>query len=109
MSAHEAGQDRATLMSALQAAFPHGDIGRLVELLDLYGVEPYEREKERVQLAIVALSQGNEEKLCYFIQVAKNDYRDVLSWVETGELSAQQGIQAKQAVSDLLKFWGRGG
>ena len=54
----------------------------MLELLGSYGVESYERERERVQLAILKLSEGNEEKLHEFVAVAKRDYRDVLFWAD---------------------------
>ena len=49
-------------------------------MLDEYGVETYQRERDRVQLAIINLSEGDEAKLRYFVDVAKRDYRDVLFW-----------------------------
>jgi hypothetical protein len=62
----------------VQRIFPESAHARVLEFLDTYGVEPYERERERVQLAVLKLSEGNEEKLREFIAVAKRDYRDVL-------------------------------
>ena len=44
-------------------------------VLDEYGVE---RERERVQRAIVHLSKGDYGRLQHFTRVAKWDYRDVL-------------------------------
>ena len=46
---------------------------RVLEFLDTYGVESYERERERVQLAILNLSKGDEEKLREFVAVAKRE------------------------------------
>ncbi len=40
---------------------------RVLGLLDSYGVEPYERERERVQVAILKLSAGSEEKVCEYV------------------------------------------
>lgn len=57
----------------------------MLELLDSYGVESYERERERVQLAILKLSEGYEKKLREFVAVAKRDYRDVLFWADNPE------------------------
>jgi hypothetical protein len=58
---------------------------RVLELLDTYGVESYERERERVQLDILKLSAGSEEKVREYVGVAKRDYRDVLFWAEYPE------------------------
>ncbi len=97
---------RETVIAAARAAFPHGDTAAIVAMLDLYGTEPYERERERVQLAVLCLSQGSEVKLLQFIEVAKTDYRDVLSWVETGPLSEAQGAELTKAALRLLERWG---
>ena len=99
--------EREAVIAAVRAAFPSGDLTVIVELLDHYGTEPYERERERVQLSIVSLSQGSEDKLLQLIQIAKTDYRDILSWVETGPLSASQGRRAKQAARQILDLWGK--
>ena len=41
--------------------------------------------EERVQLALIKLSDGNVDKLREFIQVAKIDWRHVLAWAEYPE------------------------
>jgi hypothetical protein len=73
---------RQEVVAAVEAAFPESNCARVLELLDTYGVEAYERERERVQLAILKLSDGNEEKVHEFVAIAKRDYRDVLFWAE---------------------------
>jgi hypothetical protein len=55
---------------------------QVVQLLDSYGSETYEREVARVQLAIMKLSQGRLERVREMVAVAKRDYRDVLMWAE---------------------------
>ena len=62
-----------------------GDRRRICEALATYGVESYEREAERVQLAILKLSEGTEEKALAMVAAAKQDYRDVLMWAEYPE------------------------
>jgi hypothetical protein len=76
--------------AAVRTAFPHGDTATILGILDLYGTEPYERERERVQLAIVLLSQGTESKLVELVQTAKIDYRDILCWAEDGSFSSRK-------------------
>jgi hypothetical protein len=76
---------RDEVVGVVQKTFPETSYSRVLELLDAYGVESYERERERVQLAIVKLSEGNEEKVREFVAVAKRDYRDVLFWAENPE------------------------
>ena len=51
-------------------------------LLDYYGTKSYEREKDRVQLAVLKLAAGSIDELLCQIQTAKIDYRDVLSLAE---------------------------
>lgn len=92
--------------AALQAAFPNGDVSLLLGILDRYGTEPFEREKERVQLAIVALSEGNEDRLRDLVEMAKKDYRDVLCWQETGPLAAAEGMELQQEARRLIDRWG---
>ena len=48
---------RDDVIAALQIAFPSSDAATIPGVLDLYGTESYERERERVQLAIVALRE----------------------------------------------------
>src|SRR5438105_2243607 len=97
---------RSEVEAAVRAAFPHSDTPTILSVIDLYGTEPHERERERVQLAIVALSQGSEEKLLTLVQIAKTDYRDVLCWAETGPLSEAEG-QRQQESSCVV--YSRGG
>ncbi len=98
---------RADVVAAVRAGFPGSDAATILAILDLYGTEPYEREKERVQLAVVALSQGSEDKLLYFVQCAKTDYRDVLHWQASGPLSAAEGERQQQAAQRLTARWGK--
>ena len=98
---------RSDVEAALKAAFPHSDFATVLGVVDLYGTEPHERERERVQLAIVALSQGSEEKLLEFVRIAKTDYRDVLAWVELGPLSESEGRKQQDLARGLLEKWGR--
>lgn len=73
---------REAVLQAVEAAFPDHEATDIIEILDMYGVEAYERERERVQLAIVKLSQGDVDRLLDMVQAAKIDYRDVLFWAD---------------------------
>lgn len=97
---------RAQVIAAVGAVFPQGHAATILALLDLYGTESGERERERVQLAIVALSGGNQDKLLDLIQVAKTDYRDVLLWASSGRLSAPEGERLQQAARSIIERWG---
>jgi hypothetical protein len=73
---------RDWVVTKVRQVFPEENPDDVMEILDLYGVESYERERERVQLAILKLCEGSQEKLLHFLDVAKADYRDVLAWAE---------------------------
>lgn len=97
----------ADLLAAVLATFPDGDAAAILELLERYGSEPYEREKARVQLAIVALSGGSKERLGELVQAAKTDYRDVLAWQQLGPLSAADGERLRRRARALIAKWGK--
>jgi len=98
---------REDVVAAVHTAFPGSDAATVLGVLDLYGTESHERERERVQLAILALSEGSEDKLLYFVQAAKTDYRDILHWEASGPLSESEGQEQQQAVLRLLEQWGK--
>ena len=78
----------------------------MLELLDTYGVESHERERVRVQLAIVKLSEGNEEKLREFVAVAKRDYRDVLFWAENPEEARLDTPEKRDRIKKMFEKFG---
>ena len=78
----------------------------VLELLDSYGVEPYERERERVQVAILKLSAGSEEKVREYLAVAKRDYRDVLFWAEYPEESRLDTPEKRKRVRKMFEKFG---
>lgn len=49
-----------------------------MDLLDLYGLESTEQQRERVQMAILQLSNGDLHRLFELIELAKHDYRSLL-------------------------------
>jgi hypothetical protein len=94
------------VVAVVQKTFPERAHARVIELLDTYGVESYERERERVQLAILKLSEGNEEKLREFVAVAKRDYRDVLFWAEYPEESRLDTPEKKERIKKMFEQFG---
>jgi len=93
---------RAGVVAAIRASFPSADPDAILAVLDEYGVEPYQRE--RVQLAIVNLSAGDEAKLRYFVEVAKQDYRDVLFWSDNPEEAKLTPEKRRRLREMLVKF-----
>jgi len=97
---------RDEVVAVVQKTFPESAHTRVLELLDGYGIESYERERERVQLAILKLSEGNEEKLREFVAVAKRDYRDVLFWAENPEEARLDTPEKRARVRKMFEKFG---
>src|SRR5438105_6820835 len=97
-------RSRDEVVAAIQATFPESSRARVLELLDRYGVESYERERERVQLAILKLSGGSEEKLREFVAVAKRDYCVVLGG-ESGRSAIGYAGETGTSKKDVRKVW----
>jgi hypothetical protein len=57
----------------------------VMSVLNEYGAESWHRERDRVQLAVLKLAQGNEGTLRKCIDTAKQDRRDVLAPAEYSE------------------------
>ena len=97
---------RDEVVAVARKTFPEGAHARVLELLDTYGVESYERERERVQLAILKLSDGNDDKLREFVAVAKRDYRDVLFWAENPEEAKLDTPEKRERVKKMFEKFG---
>jgi hypothetical protein len=102
-------RSRDDVLASVRAAFREGSWPRVLDLLDTFGVESRERERERVQLAILELSQGSEERLREYVAAAKRDYRDVLYWAEYPEDSRIDTPEKLQRVRELFEKLGIGG
>ena len=97
---------RDEVVAVVHQTFPEGAHARVLKLLDIYGAESYERERERVQLAILKLSEGNEEKLREFIAVAKRDYRDVLFWAENPAEAKLDTPEKRERIKKMFEKFG---
>ena len=67
------------IFDSLFGAHPDAELLRLA--LQDFG----DKESERVQIAILKLSEGDPKKLIDYIDAARIDYRDVLAWAEYPE------------------------
>src|SRR5437016_7919414 len=94
------------VVATIKSSFPESSRARVLELLGGYGIESYERERERVQLAILKLSGGSEEKLREFLAVAKRDYRDVLFRAEYPEESRLDTPEKKERIKKMFEKFG---
>ena len=99
-------RSRDEVVAAIQATFLKSSRARVIELLDTYGVESHEREREGVQLAILKLSEGNEEKLREFVAIAKRDYRDVLFWAENPDEARLDTPEKRERVRKMFEKFG---
>jgi hypothetical protein len=97
---------REDVVASVRASFAKESRARALKLLDTYGVAPHERERERVQLAILKLSEGKEEKLRQYVGVAKRDYRDVLFWAEYPEEAKIDTPEKRRQVRELFEKLG---
>ena len=97
---------RDEVVAVVEKTFPEASHSRVLELLDSYGVESYERERQRVQLAILKLSEGSEEKLRELVAVAKQDYRDVLFWADNPEEAKLDTPEKRERVRKMFEQFG---
>ncbi len=73
---------RESVLRVVRKQFPAVYTQEIMDILELYGTEPNEEERLRVQMAILLLSDGDQNKVKHYCKLAKNDYRDVLYWAE---------------------------
>jgi len=78
---------RALVTEKVRQVFPGLEVAGVLARLDRYGAEEHHRERERVQLAVLKLSEeeGRDDPL-HYVEVACADYRDVLAWAESPNL-----------------------
>ena len=69
---------RTDVERVVRRDFPADAFRDVITTLDKYGVEDYERERDRVQLAVLKLARGSLESLRRELDGAKCDYRDTL-------------------------------
>ena len=98
---------RADVEQLAKAKFPGLELAVVLSILDEYGQQTHEKERERVQLAILKLSAGDEAKLLHNVAAAKQDYRDVLMWSEEPEPTSEQAAAELSMVERLLKALGK--
>jgi hypothetical protein len=78
---------RDLVLTKIAHTFPNHAPAEILAILDRYGTKPHHPERDRVHLAILMLSEGKLDKLDHYVNVADQDYRDVLSWAEYPEQS----------------------
>ena len=98
---------RDNVLAAAAAAFQGEQLESVLAELDLYGVEPHEPERERVQLAIIEICGGSRDKILPYVRIAKTDYRDILAWKQLGTVPATEGKKLQDDARALIKKWGK--
>lgn len=98
---------REQMIAAARAAFGDDALNDIIAALDQYGVEKHEPERERVQLAIIALSGGDKDRLLRYVRDAKIDYRDILAAQQLGPMSDDEGRKLQDAARALIAKWGK--
>lgn len=73
---------RADVERIVHRDFSPDQFQTIMGALDEYGKQVWQRERDRVQLAVLKLAAGSIEALCRHIDLAKCDYRDVLAPAE---------------------------
>ena len=71
------------VIQAIQETFPNEDLQTVLDVLSEYGKQSFERDVERVQIAVIRLSEGDVDKLLQLVSDAKRDYRDVILYYAT--------------------------
>ncbi len=80
---------RRDVLRVIRREFPGEPFDAVLALLDRYGAEAWERERDRVQLAALKLAAGSVAELERQVAAAKRDYRDAIAQAEyPGGLSA---------------------
>ena len=94
----------ADVQTAIRASFPEERWKQIESLLDTYGSAPHERERVRVQLAILKISEGDEDKLRAHVATAKKDYRDVLFWADHPDQAKIDERERDRILNALREF-----
>ena len=92
-------------MALARRLFGEAGYQEALALVDQYGIEPHERDANRVKRAVLELSDGKKTRLPYFVKCAKIDYRDVLEPQRPGPLTDEEGAKWQAGADRLLALW----
>lgn len=96
---------RTDVESLALTLFGEAQYREALALVDQYGVETYEREVNRVKLAILETSAGKLSRLPYFVKCAKIDYRDLLTGHRLPPMSDEEEAAWQASADRALKRW----
>lgn len=78
------------VLAKITVVFPDREPQTVLAILDRYGTERHEQEQRRVQMAVLKLcDEDASPDLERAVKDAKQDFRDVLVWAESPNLSAR--------------------
>ncbi len=83
------GRIEPEIVAAVAHSFPADERAEALAILSTYGVGPDEPDCARVRKAIIRLSDGDLDRLRYYVDQARQEYRDVLAW-DTEEVAADR-------------------
>ena len=107
---------RKKVLEIIAHYWPDADPDEITIILDGYGLASSEQGRDRVQLAILKLCEGQMERLPELVRMAKTDYRDVLAYAEYPEemklgfiemrkLSPEEARAVRQRDRDQYLSW----
>jgi hypothetical protein len=95
-----------SVLHRVQRDFSPEECDEILQILSFYGTEDYEREEERVLLAVLKLSKGSIEAVWDYVDRAKKDYRDILFWSEYPEESRLDTAERIAQFRNLCEWLG---
>ena len=108
---------RNLVLKKLRDCFPDPAKAReALAVLDTYGTEGWHGEKDRVQLALLKISEGDIEKLRLYTRGAQSDYRDTLvpaeypeEWQASSKTPPAEMAAIRQRDREQYEAWLRSG
>jgi hypothetical protein len=99
--------NRDELLAAVRIVFG-SDAEEAIRTLDELDLSTWKESRERVQMAVLALSEGGLDKLREFTREASRDYRNVLYWSEFTKPGTERRVALEQRLADAGQSpWGR--
>jgi len=91
--------NRDELLAAVRIVFD-SDVEEAIRTIDELDLSKWKESRERVQMAVLALSEGGLDKLREFTREANRDYRDVLYWSEFTKPGIELRLALEQRLAD---------
>ena len=89
--------------------FAPAQASQVMAILERYGNESWQREPLRIRMACLKCASGNLERLAHYVEMAEEDYRDILLEAEYPTYARAKDLAAKErAISNdwsQLQAW----